>query len=173
MNWKLAFFISIAALILSVIWGNHQARQAKYHAEIAAQLHSQHATSDFKLKDSIPAEKAEVDTLLFKEFRQKLVLKKDAKKNHYDELLIKQMHKLRGFKLQHGELAEMLSVIDENSTVYAMMCINPQTQYEDDMIDLLFQVHNPNKSEDASLADGDDDDFFDFTEPCPPACPDN
>lgn len=75
-----------------------------------------------------------------------------------------------GFQIPKGELEEIIKD-DKDGLVWAMLTIIPDGN-GGLRPDLFFQGDKKGKPKTA--ADGDDDeDFFDFTKPCPTNCPDN
>lgn len=73
-----------------------------------------------------------------------------------------------GFQIPKGELEQIIED-DQDGLIWAMMTIIPDGNGKI-RPDLFFQGEKKPKAE---KANGDDEDFFDFTKPCPTNCPDN
>ena len=74
-----------------------------------------------------------------------------------------------GFQIPKGELEQIIKD-DEDGQIWAMLTIIPDGQ-GNLRPDLFFQG-KPKGSEAAEANDEEDDDYFDFTKPCPTNCPD-
>jgi|GEM_PF-1508662 len=75
-----------------------------------------------------------------------------------------------GFQIPKGELEQIVKD-DQDGQVWAMLTIIPD-ENGNLKPDLFFQA-KPKLQEKSGNAEGDDDDdFFDFTKPCPTNCPD-
>jgi hypothetical protein len=75
---------------------------------------------------------------------------------------------VKGFQIQPGEFQEMLEDLGPNPQVWAMLAIAIDSTNDKQYLDLIFK----GKSKKATNS-GDGYEYFDFSRPCPPACPDN
>jgi len=80
---------------------------------------------------------------------------------------------IQGFKIDHQELRQILDSLESDDEVYAMLSVKKIKKKEDArqmnrVADLVFIVQ-PGK-EDPGMVEQTE--YFDFTEPCPTACPD-
>lgn len=75
-----------------------------------------------------------------------------------------------GFQIPKGELEQIIKD-DEDGQIWAMLTIIPDGD-GNLRPDLFFQGKKKGGPKDGAVNNGDDDDFFDFTKPCPTNCPD-
>lgn len=75
-----------------------------------------------------------------------------------------------GFQIPKGELEQIIKD-DEDGQIWAMLTVIPDGQ-GNLRPDLFFQGKKKGGPKEKTVGNGDDDDFFDFTKPCPTNCPD-
>lgn len=78
--------------------------------------------------------------------------------------------KIKGFKIEQQELTQILSEIETNKNIelYAMLALrNSDANNEDYEPELVFQLQE--KNQDGIVIENL---YYDFTKPCPNACPD-
>jgi hypothetical protein len=75
---------------------------------------------------------------------------------------------VKGFQIQPGEFQEMLNDLGPDPQVWAMLAISTDSITKKPIIDLIFKGRSKK-----TIASGDEYEYYDFTDPCPPSCPPN
>ena len=139
MNWKIGFFVSTIAFLVSLFWGINRTTNTP-------------CTSATEKDDRIPADTAVLDTNAYAAFRDNIDGFKNKKakiaygKDSVDaKVLEKQMRDLRGFKLAPCELSEILWQAGPDAQVWALLCVKQKPKKKGEGADI--------KKEDAKQAD--------------------
>lgn len=166
MSWRTAFIITLLALLASLYWGytNLQNCEKKYQCAVepapilpAEARGRMDMYTDYLSKINITA-KVPGDTLI----------DPDGKPISVEELAAFSQI-LRGFHIDHCMFASVIKDLGPDANVYAMLGITPPSKGKSATLDLVF-IAKPGTSDD-DTPEGEDDEFFDFTSPCPNSCP--
>ena len=87
-------------------------------------------------------------------------------------VLCEKLEVIRGFKIMHDELSTIIGKLGPGHAVYAMLGVADSTHGNgsSQFIDLIFQVSKKPEIGEVTHSE-DDDNYYDFSHPCPDSCP--
>ncbi|MFN7118526.1 MAG: hypothetical protein ACK4TA_17140 [Saprospiraceae bacterium] len=167
MNWKFAFFITLVALIISIVWGLQRSNTPPTKPNEVIDQPTP-AIADTTSYDPIPVQYAKPQIDSFQTYIDNLWFTRKDNKIGTDTSDIDDLY-FHGFKVNWRELIKIQDSIAAKSDIYLMLAIKdakPGSKRPRE-IDTYILV----KPKNSGLANPDDWLYFDFTEPCPTSCP--